>query len=422
MKQFFKKLFQYFLLFLLILVFLRIIDLVFIFMGQEGKAIFYPPNVVAHSDSKDYYYTFKTNSLGIRNPEIGEKKGKRILVLGDSFVFGWGVNEEFTFVRVAEKKIQQVDPNISLINTGIPNTGPENYLPVYRALRDKIKPDIVLTVLYPNDVTDSGPTVFFEAIKTALSKKKLIRFAFFVMPNASDYFLKYFLARLNQGINSDAESTSLSKQDNSQPPPPKVLSPEQVLAKKEEYRKMIYLLAQNMDIKKDRVDLWLTEIGDENLTLAAKGKISPKILLTGLLSPDFYEENLDLKKKKIDRFARMLELVEKIRVEASERKEKFALVYIPSELQYDPKKTDLHKKLGVTTKEDWLSKTSNLELELQKYTNQNQIAYLNLTETFRKESKQKELNFPFDLHLNEAGNAVVVDPLVEFLKTIDKGN
>ena len=420
MKPFLKKTIQYIFLILLLLVFLRIIDFGFLLLNQQGKVIFYPPNVTAHSDSKDYYYTFKTNSLGIRNPEITVKKGKRILVLGDSFVFGWGVNEEYTFVRLAEKKLQAKDPNITLVNTGIPNTGPENYLPMYRALRDKLKPDLVVTVLYPNDVTDSGPTVFLEAIKNALSKKKTIRFAFFIMPKASDYFLKYFLARMNQGINSDAESTTLQKQNDSPPPPPKILTAEQVKTKKEEYRKLIYVLADSMGVKKDRVSQWLIEIGDENLTLAAEGKISPKILLTGLLSPDFYEENLDLKKKQIDRYGRMLELIDTIRKETSERKEQFGLVYIPSELQYDAKKTELHKRLGVITQARWLKEVSALEQSLKGYADKNQISYLNLTSIFREESRKKELNFPFDLHLNNNGNAVVVEPFVKFIKGFEK--
>lgn len=420
MKPFLKKTIQYIFLILLLLVFLRIIDFGFLLLNQQGKVIFYPPNITAHSDSKDYYYTFKTNSLGIRNPEITEKKGKRILVLGDSFVFGWGVNEEYTFVRLAEKKLQAKDPNITLVNTGIPNTGPENYLPMYRALRDKLKPDLVVTVLYPNDVTDSGPTVFLEAIKNALSKKKTIRFAFFIMPKASDYFLKYFLARMNQGINSDAESTTLQKQNDSPPPPPKILTAEQVKTKKEEYRKLIYVLADSMGVKKDRVSQWLIEIGDENLTLAAEGKISPKILLTGLLSPDFYEENLDLKKKQIDRYGRMLELIDTIRKETSERKEQFGLVYIPSELQYDAKKTELHKRLGVITQARWLKEVSALEQSLKEYADKNQISYLNLTSIFREESRKKELNFPFDLHLNNNGNAVVVEPFVKFIEGFEK--
>ncbi len=137
----------------------------------------------------------------------------------------------------------------------------------------------------------------------------------------------------------------LQKQNESPPPPPKILTAEQVKAKKEEYRKLIYVLAESMGVKKDRVSQWLIEIGDENLTLAAEGKISPKILLTGLLSPDFYEENLDLKKKQIDRYGRMLELIDTIRKETSERKEQFGLVYIPSELQYDAKKTELQKEV-----------------------------------------------------------------------------
>ena len=53
--------------------------------------------VVVHPATPDTPTLYKTNSLGYRNPEIGPKRGERILFLGDSITLGLALNEADTF-------------------------------------------------------------------------------------------------------------------------------------------------------------------------------------------------------------------------------------------------------------------------------------------------------------------------------------
>ncbi len=56
--------------------------------------------------NENYSYRHKAsdgiNSLGMRWHEVGEKTGKRLLILGDSVVFGWGVKPDRIFPEVLE--------------------------------------------------------------------------------------------------------------------------------------------------------------------------------------------------------------------------------------------------------------------------------------------------------------------------------
>lgn len=67
-----------------------------------------------------------TNSYGFRMKEISRKKPSgqfRVMTLGDSSAFGYGVNEEETFSLYLEKKLQKKNPgqDIRVINAAVSN-------------------------------------------------------------------------------------------------------------------------------------------------------------------------------------------------------------------------------------------------------------------------------------------------------------
>lgn len=116
------------------------------------------PNVVATLEKSRFSrekIVFRTNSLGYRNRELGKKKGKRILFIGDSITFGFMVNEKDTFVRLIEKLAATEKRELETVNAGIQGTGLENYLSVLIESGIGTKPDLVLVGLYLNDYEPS---------------------------------------------------------------------------------------------------------------------------------------------------------------------------------------------------------------------------------------------------------------------------
>ena len=73
---------------------------------------------------------------------------ERVLVLGDSFTWGFGVEQEQVFTEVIEKSRQDVE----VINAGVSGYSPDQELIWLREQGMRFQPDLVLLVLSGNDV------------------------------------------------------------------------------------------------------------------------------------------------------------------------------------------------------------------------------------------------------------------------------
>jgi lysophospholipase L1-like esterase len=99
------------------------------------------------------------NSLGLRDNEISTNKPPgtyRVVVLGDSTTFGWGVHFEETYPKLLEKSFNTNPPSAQwkiyeVINTGIGNY---NTAQEVASLKDRwlaLNPDMILIGWYIND-------------------------------------------------------------------------------------------------------------------------------------------------------------------------------------------------------------------------------------------------------------------------------
>lgn len=91
---------------------------------------------------------YESNSLGIRGKEIlDEKTKKRVLVIGDSIIYGFGVDEKNTFPRLLEKQLNKNSKKYEVINAGV---GPYNIIQIYHAFKLKwlkLQPDVVILAI-----------------------------------------------------------------------------------------------------------------------------------------------------------------------------------------------------------------------------------------------------------------------------------
>lgn len=104
--------------------------------------------------------SIKTNSEGLRNAELSQKeKGTfRILMLGDSYMVGWGVEETKSIPRQTETFLRQRFPNkkIEVVNAGLTTADIGYYYLFLKNNLKKINPDIVIVSTYlENDIYDS---------------------------------------------------------------------------------------------------------------------------------------------------------------------------------------------------------------------------------------------------------------------------
>lgn len=132
---------------------------------DHSKQVYGPISYVMESNislSTDGYYVkipsyrVETNNKGIREESFSDEKPedvKRILFLGDSFTFGWGVNSSDRFSDIVEKKLNnESSTRYQAINAGIPGYGLEDNLILFRERGISYEPDIVVVSFSFEDV------------------------------------------------------------------------------------------------------------------------------------------------------------------------------------------------------------------------------------------------------------------------------
>ena len=109
---------------------------------------------------RTFYVT--TNSIGLRSPEVrATKPAIRIVCLGDSVTFGWGVAEEDSYPRQLESILVQQGFDVEVINAGIPAMKPNHIAKWAEQHLRNLKPDLILIARRP-DHGNANPYVAFQ--------------------------------------------------------------------------------------------------------------------------------------------------------------------------------------------------------------------------------------------------------------------
>lgn len=104
---------------------------------------------------KEWSTQIRINSKGLRDQEYEYKKPdgiKRVVVLGDSFTWGYGVEEYERFTEVLEDTLLE---NWQVINLGNPAYGNDQELLIFENEGVKYNPDLVVVAFYMNDIMDN---------------------------------------------------------------------------------------------------------------------------------------------------------------------------------------------------------------------------------------------------------------------------
>jgi hypothetical protein len=122
------------------------------------------PNVVTHHHSpREYDVRITTNSAGMRGRReysVEKPPGvRRVCLLGDSFVFGFGVNDEEVVGAVLEDALRArgraAGPRYEVLNFAVSGFGQAEELVTYRHKVRGYGPDVVVLFYFDNDVANN---------------------------------------------------------------------------------------------------------------------------------------------------------------------------------------------------------------------------------------------------------------------------
>jgi len=121
-------------------------------------------------------YPYVRNSLGLRGPEPELPKParvRRVLVVGDSFTFGLGVeDDEAPFPAIMARELAGSSPPIEIVNGGIPGSLTADWVALWRRAGEALDPDVVVAVFFLRDGTTLGTIPhFFEQIRRDITRR-----------------------------------------------------------------------------------------------------------------------------------------------------------------------------------------------------------------------------------------------------------
>ena len=103
--------------------------------------------------AKGTTFLLESNSSGFRTREFGPKTGEvdRIVTLGDSSTFGWGVDPEYTYQRLLEQRLDRAGAHAEVFNLGISGHTSRHGIGVFEHYARALEPDVLVISFGAND-------------------------------------------------------------------------------------------------------------------------------------------------------------------------------------------------------------------------------------------------------------------------------
>lgn len=113
----------------------------------------------------DYDFTYSNNSRGFRgSQEFGPKQPGRVrlLLLGDSFTYGVGVDDDQTFAAELERHLGERRLPVEVINAGNSGKGTDYQLKLFQTVGAGLKPEVTVLCFFSNDFQDNARGEYYD--------------------------------------------------------------------------------------------------------------------------------------------------------------------------------------------------------------------------------------------------------------------
>jgi lysophospholipase L1-like esterase len=352
-----------------------------LFLSRQVNLIF-PANTSVTFETGEYKYTAKINSMGFRDREVTSKvRGRRrIIVIGDSFVFGQGVEIEQSWPKVLEADFRGGGQDVEVFDLGCPGDGPTEYLQVARQAIPALSPDLVIVgVLQGDDIMQECIKIDSQANASRQAKPWSLRrrIGEFVAPSLVSLISgKRHLARVSMPASALRGSY------------------------KDEVREIMKTLTPDQRSRLDSIDrkayqMWMD------------GDLNPYIVDAAVKKPDYFATTLEPEREEVKQAVnRMATCIREIREQAARVGAQVIVVSEP----YSAYVSDdgQAQKFGFSLPESALTSTAQDDV-IESACRKAGVKCYAFTDTFRREAKRQTLYYKYDGHFTPEGHRLLAD-------------
>jgi len=352
---------------------------------SHAPGLVFPANVVYGFYAPEFSYTAATNSLGFRDREFaGRNTAKiRILTLGDSFTYGWGVEASQSWPKVLETILRDRGDDVEIANLGWPGASPRNYAVVAERATRVLQPDwLIVGVLQGDDLAQLAlppePDTGGSRDETPPDSR---------WRQAATWLYPNFLWLVNE-----------------------LSSPEAALTAQwtHEAHALLTRLTPPERARFERLD---AEVKQVFLT----GGLNPSMIDLSMRRPEYYQYTLDPgSASAAPLILEMAKQLARIKNAAGQHHARVLVVSVPYGIYVSAHAFRSRQRLGFSVSPDMLT-TDAADEAIRRASRLAGIPFHHVTREFRQASLQRDFFFELDGHFNPAGHQYFAETLAPLI-------
>ncbi|MBC7929601.1 MAG: hypothetical protein H7Z38_03440 [Rubrivivax sp.] len=361
---------------------------------QVSQGIIFPPYSKQNYQTPEFAFTAQINSLGFRDREFDNptKAGTRIVVIGDSFTYGWGVEVNQSWTKVLEENLRNKGYALEIANLGQPGASPITYAEIAEKATPLLKPDLlVVAVLQGDDLASLGAKYKQPLGKTEERENQ----AQTGPANSLQAGLSKVSYRLYPNFLSLVKGRALDQSL-------------QALWKEQAHRVVDELTPE----EKSRFD---------NLDAPVRntfhnGDLNPALLQVSLKFPEFFLETFDNNKPEvrslISEMARQLARVKEV---ANAHHSRVVVVSLPYKIYASPRDLESSRRLGLFLTPE-MAASASADEAIKAACEHAGLEFFEVTGGFRAKARESGLFFDLDGHFNSSGHKAFADLMTPIME------
>lgn len=355
---------------------------------QKPVGIIFTPNSEAVYEAADFGFRAKINSLGFRDREFSLQKTAdfRVIAIGDSYTYGWGVGIEEAWPKVLEGDLNRDGLDVEVADLGSPGASPVRYAEIAEKAIPILKPDLVVVgVLQGDDVEQlkpAQPSAAAHDIRRTTNANIVTRFVKRLYPN-----LLHALSDLREKGKTQLVTSEWEHEAQS-------------------------ILSQFNSEEMSRYQALDKAVRDA----FESGRLNPPLIQSAIKHPDYWMDTFDPHKPDVDIMINELTYqLARIKKVANEHHAKVIVVSIPMGIYVNNEMFNRRLKYGFQLDRQMLvSDSQDREIELA--AQRAGLRFFKVTQAFRQNA-DANFFFKLDTHLNRSGHHFYADQLTPAIET-----